>query len=154
MDLAERDVYNIGYVFRYFALSVKAFNRQRHPKWTFTKTEHSSGIDAVLGSIVGGNRRQRTVKKWLIRADVPLLKGAKIVRTDGHRAGPGCKVVFLIGAKVPFLIKKVEGQGKGNMYKVFGSTSFLGTSFDTAVWEDVKWRTKEGEFELDDIELV
>jgi hypothetical protein len=104
--------------------------------------------------VIGEDRRKRTVKSWTIRADVPLWHGAVTVRTDGHRAGPGCKVVFFIGAKVPFLIKKVEGQEAENVYMLTGSTSFLETTFDTAVWEDVKRRTKLGELKLENIELV
>jgi hypothetical protein len=62
--LAERDVYKIGYVFRYFAMSFIAANRQRHAKWTLPKSEHSSNIEAALRSTVGEDRRKRTIKSW------------------------------------------------------------------------------------------
>ncbi|KAI1765175.1 heterokaryon incompatibility protein-domain-containing protein [Hypoxylon sp. FL1150] len=174
--LVDRDLWKCGYLFKYILLghdipghiqvprtmeasSAYAGGRPTMHVWTWHFTPRSASGEIIKGR----NKWKNIANTW----------------AEGSRADD--LIVMLLGAKVPFLVRKVHGEDDGgremkdhdieqpggyhggskgdgnvnsNKYRLVGPITFGGTIADTWVWETAKERWSQSELPLETFTLV
>jgi hypothetical protein len=138
------------------------WRRRQPPRWHFPKTQ------AAYNPIAHAPGRELDrIYTWHLASKglESVQDGKTVVSTYTPYAMEGDLVVFLLGAKMPVLIRPDNRDSpiaqaecnstrlEAGRYKLIGPTSFT-TYMDSYVWEEVKERFEQGLLRLERIELI